>query len=79
MSHWMEGDWPEKAEIESPEDTAVKRLLRAARQVASRASIANDDEDELACEFEQAIEDVEAFFEKDDPQSNGWVGSDGLP
>lgn len=79
MTHWMEGDWPEESEMERSEDTAIKRLLRAARQVASRASIANDDQDELACEFEQAIEDVEAFFEKDDPQSKGWVGGNGLP
>ena len=79
MSHWMEGDWPEDAEIERPEDTAIKRLLKAARQVASRASIANDEGDELACEFEQAIEDVEALFEDNDPRSMGWVGDDGLP
>jgi len=79
MTHWMEGDWPEDAEVERPEDTAIKRLLRAAKQVASKASIANDDEDELACEFEQAIADVEAFYETDDPQSNGWVGGNGLP
>jgi hypothetical protein len=75
----MEGDWPEDAEIDRPEDTAIKRLLRAARQVASRFIIANDDEGELAGEFEQAIDDVESFFEKDDPQSNGWVGGNGLP
>jgi hypothetical protein len=53
--------------------------LKAARQVASRASIANDEGDELACEFEQAIEDVEALFEDNDPRSMGWVGDDGLP
>lgn len=77
--HWMEGDWPEDCELERPEDAAIKRLLRIARQVSSRASIANDDEDELVCEFEQAIDDVEAFYESDDPRSNGWVGDNGLP
>jgi len=79
MTHWMEGDWPEGAELESPQDTAVKRLLRAAREVAGRAVIANDVDGELAGEFEQAMDDVESFFEKDDPRSNGWVGGDGLP
>ena len=71
----MENDWPD--EIESPEDTAVKRLLRVARQVAS---CFNDNDDvTLTCEFEQAIEEVESFFEKNDPMSDGWIGSDGLP
>jgi DNA (cytosine-5)-methyltransferase 1 len=79
MTHWMEGDWPEQAEIECPEDTAIKRLLRAARQVSSRAYIANDEQDNLAVEFEQAIEDVEAMFEDTGPQAMGWVGDNGLP
>lgn len=79
MSHWMEGDWPEDAEIESSEDKTVKNLLRVARQVASRLNITNDQDGELLGEFEQAIDDAEAMFESDDPRSNGWVGDDGLP
>ena len=79
MTHWMEGDWPDDAEIERPEDTAIKRLLCIAKQVASRSNIANDIDDELLGEFEQAIDDVESLYESDDPRSNGWVSDSGLP
>ena len=79
MGHWMEGDWPEKEGIERPEDAAIKFLLKVAKEVARRASIADDHDDELASDFEQAIEDVESLFESNDPRSNGWVGDDGLP
>jgi len=75
MTHWMEGDCPD----ESDDDKAVKRLLQIAKQVVSRASIANDHDDELLGAFEQAIDDVDALFESNDPRSMGWVGDDGLP
>ena len=77
MTHWMEGDWPDDAEIERPEDTAIKRLLCIANQVARRLCV--DSDGELLGEFEQAIDDVESLYESDDPRSNGWVSDSGLP
>lgn len=64
---------------DSDEDKIVKRLIKVAKELSSRASIAGDDNDELVCEFEQAIEDAELLFEDTSPQAMGWVGSDGLP
>ena len=77
MGHWMEGDWPDDAEVERPEDAAIKRLLRIASHVASRLR-ANSDGPILG-DLEQAIDDVESLYQSDDPRSNGWVSDSGLP
>jgi hypothetical protein len=76
----MEGDWPDEAE-DSDETKAFKRLLKVAKIVNERCVIANDTDDEIAMEFDDAITDVESilFPEDDDPRSMGWVGDDGLP
>ena len=79
MTHWMEGDWPENCEVENDEDIAIKKLLGVARSVLKRWVITNDEDDNIANEFELAILDVEAIYESDDPLENGWVGDDGLP
>ena len=78
--HWMEGDWPDAAE-DTPEVKAMKRLLKAAKDVVARCAIAGDHEDKLLIEFDDAINDAESFLypEDDDPRSMGWVGDDGLP
>ena len=64
---------------ESEQDKIVKRLIKVAKEVASRASIANDEDDELVGAFDQAIEDAELLFEDTSPRGMGWVGCDGLP
>ena len=64
---------------ESEEDKIVKRLIKVAKLISSRAAIADDNDDELICEFDQAIEDAELLFEDTSPRSMGWVGDDGLP
>jgi hypothetical protein len=80
VDHWMEGDWPE-----GPEDTddvkAMKRLVTVAKQVLERCTIADDKDDELIGEFDDAINDAELFLypEDDATRSMGWVGDDGLP
>ncbi len=74
-NHYFEGDWPEDCEVESQEDKAIKRLLRAVRAALDGIELPND----VYGELEQAADDVASFFESDDPQQNGWVGSDGLP
>jgi hypothetical protein len=80
MTHWMEGDWPDPID-DTPEVKAMKRLLKAAKEVIDRCTIADDTEDELIMEFDDAINDAEMFLypEDDDPRSMGWVGDDGLP
>ena len=80
MTHWMEGDWP-GVEEETPEVKAMKRLLKSAKDVVARCVIADDPEDDLICEFDDAINDAESFLfpEHDDPRSMAWVGDDGLP
>jgi hypothetical protein len=75
----MEGDFLEDTEVESPESTAMKRLLAAAKVVASRFVLSSDLDCEAFGELEQAIEDADSLFESDDPKTNGWVGDDGLP
>jgi hypothetical protein len=64
---------------ESEQDKIVKRLIKVAKEVASRATIANDEDDELVSAFDQAIEDAEMLFEDTSPRGMGWVGCDGLP
>jgi len=80
MTHWMEGDWPDQSE-DAQEVKAMKRLLKTAKDFIARYVIADDHEDELIGEFDDAINDAESFLypEDDDPRSMGWVGDDGLP
>lgn len=80
MTHWMEGDWPDAGE-DSVEVKAMKRLLKIAKIVNERCSIADDPEDEILIEFDGAIEEAEShlFPEDDDPRSMGWVDDRGLP
>lgn len=59
---------------ESPED-AVKRLAKVAYRALSRLDPADPVHDEL----KDAIDGVDFLFQSDDPQHNGWVGSDGRP
>jgi hypothetical protein len=76
----MEGDWPDAAE-DTPDVKAMKRLLKVAKEVNNRCVIADDTEDELLCDFDDAINDMESILypEDDDPRSMGWVGDNALP
>jgi hypothetical protein len=61
---------------ESEQDKIVKRLIKVAKKVASRAAI---EDEELIAEIDQAIEDAELLFEDTSPRAMGWVGDNGLP
>jgi hypothetical protein len=77
----MEGDWPEDAEIEDERDTLLKQVASKIRQVMkslpdySLGEIA----DEALGDLELMADDIDGFYEDDDPRSMGWVGDDGLP
>lgn len=82
MTHWMEGDWPEGAELESEQDKFLKHVSSKIRCLANTL---------LNCEFKGDVaiaavnelldlsDEIDSVFDGDDPRASGWVGGDGSP
>lgn len=81
MTHWMEGDWPEKLEPEDARDALLKKVaakIRFVMQCLPHYSL-GDLADDAVGELELLADEIDSYYEDDDPRSMGWVGDDGLP
>jgi len=77
----MEGDWPEKLEPEDARDALLKKVaakIRFAMQCLPGYSL-GDLADDAVGELELLADEIDGYYEDDDPRSMGWVGNDGLP
>lgn len=76
---WMDGDWPENVEPVDDRDVMLRRVAKAIRQFSNELPAINDSIDIAFDELEQIADEIEAYYEPNDPRSMGWVGDDGLP
>ena len=79
--HWMEGDWPENLQPEDLRDVMLKKVsskIRFVMQCLPHYSL-GDLADQQIGELELLADEIDGYYEDDDPRSMGWVGDDGLP
>jgi len=70
-----QGDYLDHIAPEDERDVMLKRLCKAIRLLSST-------NEQIETHFEDVLEivdEVESYYEPDDPRSMGWVGDDGLP
>jgi len=66
-------------EPEDQRDVMLKRLCKAIREVSEKLPSTTLDADVAFDDLLTLAEEVESYYEDNDPRSMGWVGDDGLP
>ena len=81
MTHWMEGDWPEHLKPEDERDTLLKKVSAKIRLLMQCLPIhlLGDTVDNVIEELEELADEIDGYYEDNDPRSMGWVGDNGLP
>jgi hypothetical protein len=76
---WFDGDYPENLEPDDERDVYLKKLCKALHAFSNELPNINDSIDIAFDDIMQIVDEIESFYESDDPRDMGWIGGDGLP